>query len=162
MHKHVSSQTISSPKTSAANFTRERFLSSVREAVLLHVGNLVEISITKFTRMYLPLLREVSVPELLIWKEQIECSPFMTHMIINSLPPGKFFHTFLLSADFFQNELFQKILSGIPYQCHTDWILIRPDVLSGLIRVQSVCKGYDQTTLGSNEFNRFGHKTVML
>ena len=53
-------------------------------------------------------------------------------------PPGKFF---MLSADFFfRNQLLQKINSV--------WIQIRPDVLSGLIWVQTVCKSYQQTTLG--------------
>ena len=42
----------------------------------------------------------------------------------------------------------REILSGIPYECQTDRIQIRPDKLSGLIWVQSVCKGYEQTTLG--------------
>ena len=56
---------------------------------------------------------------------------------------------------FFQNQLFQKILSGIPSECQTDWNLIRPDILSGLIWVQSVYKGYEQTTKlsSTDEFN---------
>ena len=33
----------------------------------------------------------------------------------------------LSSAEFFQNQLFRKILSGIPKECQTDWIQIRPD-----------------------------------
>ena len=56
-------------------------------------------------------------------------------------------HAFSPSADFFQNQLFQKILSGIPSECQTDWIQTRPNILLGLIWVQSVCKGYEQTTL---------------
>ena len=45
----------------------------------------------------------------------------------------EFFHV-LSSADFFfKNQLFRKILSGIPSECQTDWMKIRPDVLSGLI-----------------------------
>ena len=40
------------------------------------------------------------------------------------------FHVFLLSADFFQNQLFRKILSGIPSECQTVWIQFRPDILS--------------------------------
>ena len=47
---------------------------------------------------------------------------------------------------FFQNPFFRKILSGIPSECQTDWIQMRPDILSGLIWVQSVCKGYEQKT----------------
>ena len=35
--------------------------------------------------------------------------------------------------------------------CQTDWVQIRPDVLSGMIWVQSVCKDYEQTTLVDNE-----------
>ena len=58
---------------------------------------------------------------------------------------------FLSSADFFQNRPFRKILSGIPAECQTVWIQIRPDITSGLIWVQTVCKGYQQTTLVGNE-----------
>ena len=67
---------------------------------------------------------------------------------LSSLPPGYFCMLFFLSsADFFQNQLFQKILSVIPSECQTDWIQIRPDILSGLIWLQTVCKSYQQTTL---------------
>ena len=51
---------------------------------------------------------------------------------------------FCLLLIFFQNQLFRKILSGIPSECETAWIQIRPDILSGLIWVQTVCKGYQQ------------------
>ena len=37
------------------------------------------------------------------------------------------FHAFLSSADFFQNLLFEKNLSGIPSECQTVWTQIRPD-----------------------------------
>ena len=60
------------------------------------------------------------------------------------------FNAFLSSADFVQIQLFLKILQ----KCQTDWIQIRPDVLSGLIWVQSVCKGYEQTNLGGIELNQ--------
>ena len=53
---------------------------------------------------------------------------------------------FFVSANFFQNQLIQKILSG-GHQGVTVWIQIRTDVLLGLIRFQTVCKGYQQTTL---------------
>ena len=33
----------------------------------------------------------------------------------------------LSSADYFQNQLSPKILSGIPSECQTVWIQIRPD-----------------------------------
>ena len=68
------------------------------------------------------------------------------------LPPQKFFHAFLLSAVFFfQNKLFRKILSGIPSECQTVWIQIRPNILSGLIWVQTVCKDYQQMTQRGKE-----------
>ena len=57
------------------------------------------------------------------------------------------FHDFTLSADFFQYQLFRKIISGIPSECQIVWIQIRPDILSGLIWVQTVCKDQQQTTL---------------
>ena len=34
-------------------------------------------------------------------------------------------HAFSSSADIFQNQLFRKILSGIPSMCQTVWIQIR-------------------------------------
>ena len=58
-----------------------------------------------------------------------------------------FFHALLSPADFFSKLTFLKIISGIPSECQTDWIQIRLDMLLGLIWVQSVCKGYQQTTL---------------
>ena len=65
----------------------------------------------------------------------------------NSLFPGLILHAFLsTAADILQNQLFRKILSGTPSECQTDWIQIRPDILLGLIWVQSVCQGYEQTT----------------
>ena len=56
----------------------------------------------------------------------------------------------LSSADFFQNQLFRIILSGIPSECQTVWIQIKPDIMSGLIWIQTVCKGYQQTILVSH------------
>ena len=47
---------------------------------------------------------------------------------------------------FFQNYLFQKILSGTLSESQINWIQIRPDILLGLIWVQTVCKDYQQTT----------------
>ena len=51
------------------------------------------------------------------------------------------FACFFVVCSFFQSQLFGKILSGIPLECQTVWIQIRPDILSGLIWVQTVCKG---------------------
>ena len=43
--------------------------------------------------------------------------------------------------------LFGCWIFSMPSGCQTVWIQIRPDNLSGLIWVQTVCKGYQQSTL---------------
>ena len=50
------------------------------------------------------------------------------------------------SADFFQNELSQFLLGTTLSECQTVWIQIRADILSVLIWVQTVFKGYQQTS----------------
>ena len=52
---------------------------------------------------------------------------------------------FLLSADFFQNQVFFKIISGISSGYQTVCIPDQAKVLLGLIWIQTVCKGYQQT-----------------
>ena len=65
-------------------------------------------------------------------------------------------HVFLLSADdFFQNQLFQNLFQEY-HQCQTVWIQIRPDILAGLIWVQTACKGYQQMTLVGKELYNMG------
>ena len=54
---------------------------------------------------------------------------------------------FLSSVVFFSKSVCcwifsKKNLSGVLVECQTVWIHIMPDVLSGLIWVQIVCKGY--------------------
>ena len=65
---------------------------------------------------------------------------------LNILHAGYFFMLLLSSANFFQSELFPKILSGTLPECQTVWIQIKTDILSVMIWVQTVCKGYQQTT----------------
>ena len=77
--------------------------------------------------------------------------------IIKTLPLGKC-ACFLSSADILSKSTFSN-LSGIQPQCQTVWIQIRPDVLLGLIWVQTVCKCFHQTTLVGEEFS---HKYVNL
>ena len=56
---------------------------------------------------------------------------------------------------FSKSTFFEKNLPGISSECQTGWILIRPDTqmvfLLGLIRAQTVCKSYQQTTLRDKE-----------
>ena len=66
--------------------------------------------------------------------------------LLHSLHAGKFC-ILLSSAELFKNRPFHRILSGIPSESQTVWTQIRPDILSGLIWVQVVCKGYKQTKL---------------
>ena len=64
----------------------------------------------------------------------------------------------LSSGDFFQNQLFQKILSGTLSECQTVWIQIRTDILLVLIWVQTVCKCNQQTTKVAASMERVKHK----
>ena len=66
-------------------------------------------------------------------------------IFFNSLAPEKFF-MFLLSTDFFQSPLFRKKNQEYHQECQTIWIQIRDDILSCLIWIQTVCKGYQQMT----------------
>ena len=59
---------------------------------------------------------------------------------------GVICHAFLSSADFFSKSIFSKILSRIPSECQTVSIQTKPDDLSGLAWVQTVCKDYQQTS----------------
>ena len=54
------------------------------------------------------------------------------------------FHAFIVCRllTFFQNLLFQTILSGTLSACQMVWIQIRSNILSILIFIQSVCKDY--------------------
>ena len=63
-------------------------------------------------------------------------------------------HAILSSAAFFNVNVFKKKKKkkkkkntfGTLSECQTVWIQIRTDILSGLIWVQTVCKGYQQMT----------------
>ena len=66
-------------------------------------------------------------------------------------------HGFVVCWYIFQNPFVSYCccfvcLSGISVECQAVWIQIMPDVLSGLIWVQIVCKCNQQTTLVSKEF----------
>ena len=53
--------------------------------------------------------------------------------------------------NFFKVNVFKKNLSEILSECQTVWIQIRPDILSGLIWVQTICTVYQQTALTGEE-----------
>ena len=68
---------------------------------------------------------------------------------------GNFAGFFVVCRFCSKSFFFRKTLSGIPSECQTVWIQIRPDILSGLIWVQTVCKSYQQTILVGKEID--GH-----
>ena len=69
--------------------------------------------------------------------------------LFNSLPPWEIFHVICgLLNFFFKINFFEKFFQN---ECQADWIQNRPDILSNLVWVQAVCKGYHETTLGGNE-----------
>ena len=65
----------------------------------------------------------------------------------------------LSSADIFQNYFFHKILSGTLSECQMVWIQIWTNILSVLIWVQTVWKGYQQMTSHSLQ-ERFNGRTL--
>ena len=68
------------------------------------------------------------------------------------------FSEFFVLCCFFSKSTFSSM-------CQTVWIQIRPDILSGLIWVQTVCKGYQQTTLVGKElmmWKEFGVRNMVL
>ena len=71
-------------------------------------------------------------------------------------------HAFLLSNDFFfQNQLFQKLISGIPSECQTVWIQIRPDKLSGLIWVHFLLLSLSADNTSRQRVNQYYRKTCV-
>ena len=54
------------------------------------------------------------------------------------------FSCFCRVLTFLKINFFKKITTGTLSMCQTAWIQIGPDVLSGLIWVQTVWKGYQQ------------------
>ena len=82
--------------------------------------------------------------------------------LINSLHAGYLYmFCFLSSVDFFKLSFFKKILSGIPLACQTVWIQIRPDVLSGLIWVQTVCRR-QKSPLAGKELTKYSDRQTDL
>ena len=58
----------------------------------------------------------------------------LTHCML-----GSFFMLFAVCW-VFQNQLLPQNIRGIPHSCHTVWIQIKLNVLSGLIKIETVCK----------------------
>ena len=68
------------------------------------------------------------------------------------LPHGKFF-MLLCRLLIFSKSTFSKKFLGIQSECRTVWIQMSSDILSCLILVHTVCKSYQQPTLGCKEYS---------
>ena len=67
---------------------------------------------------------------------------------VNSLPPGKIFVLFCSVLIFSKSTLAKNYFRDtVSVKYLTVWIQIRPGILSGLIWVQTVCKGYERQEL---------------
>ena len=75
------------------------------------------------------------------WHLFVRLSNFFTNILTHVY--WVFFDNFLSSAIFFKEIFFRNTIR----RCQTDLIQIRPDVLSGLIWLQTVCKINQQTTI---------------
>ena len=72
-----------------------------------------------------------------------------------------FYYSFTLYYCAIFNSLNAESFS-IPSGCQTVWIQIRPDILSGLIWVQTVCKGYKQMIKVTASRQRVRYSTFWL
>ena len=71
-----------------------------------------------------------------------------------------FYYSFIL----YYCAIFYSLDAGffsIPSGCQTVWIQIRPNILSGLIWVQTVCNGYQQTTKFTPSLLRVNTKQLL-
>ena len=77
-----------------------------------------------------------------LFSDPITVYVFILYMWLNRLTLCMLdnFACFFVACDIFFNFL-KKILSEILSECQTVWIQIRPDILSRLIWIQTVCKG---------------------
>ena len=72
------------------------------------------------------------------------------------------FFFFLSSVNFFfKLTVSKKNLAGIPSECQTVWIVLSSNT-SGLIWVQTICKGYQQTTKVATSGERVKMESLMI
>ena len=86
---------------------------------------------------------------------QYKCKQFLYLSISNPLTVsllGKF-ACFLSSADLIQNHFLEKFFQKTLSVCQTAWTQIRTNIMSVLIWVKTVCKGYQLTTLVGKELS---------
>ena len=83
-----------------------------------------------------------------------QISPLMHVALLSLLLPiakcWEILHASLLTVEYF-TKLTLKKFSGILSECQSVLTQIRYDILSGLIWVQTVCKGYQKAVLSDRE-----------
>ena len=84
------------------------------------------------------IIQDIASHSISHWRKNIDTFKISNSLHTRYIPNFFFVVCLLFSKTFF----FPKILSGVPSECQTVWIQIRPDILSGLIWVQTVCKRY--------------------
>ena len=67
------------------------------------------------------------------------CLKLLTLCLLGNL------HAFSLSVDVFQSQFCEKKFFQEYHRCQAVWIPIRPDGLSVLIWIQTVCRDYEQS-----------------
>ena len=81
-----------------------------------------------------------------LWDTSNESNNRWFEWILTFCLLGTFVCFFVVCWFFFIINFFERFFQEY-HQSQTVWIQIRPDIMSGLILVQSVCKSYQQMTL---------------
>ena len=88
------------------------------------------------------------------YKNFIQVRAFESSLSLNLCMLGNCSCFCCLLLTFFKVNFFKEFSSGTQSKCLTVWIQIRTDDLSGLIWVQTVCKGYQQKTKAATSKER--------
>ena len=75
-------------------------------------------------------------------------------LFFNSLHSGNFFIIFVVCWFFSKSTFRKNSFRNVIRVSNISWTQIKPDILSGLIGVQTVCESYQQMTLGDKELTK--------
>ena len=81
------------------------------------------------------------------------CQTFTSQLVCLILDMLGNFSCFFVAADFFKFIFFEIFFQGIPSECKTVWIQIRPAILSGLIWIQTFLQRLSKVYLTVSVFN---------
>ena len=85
-----------------------------------------------------------------------ECNSVMVTMLLFLSSPGRIFLTLYILGICL--VIFSKLTFQNIFECQAVWIQIRTDILSVLILVETVCKGYQHTTKVAASNERVKHE----